>query len=163
MRKGVECNNFFGCGNPLTTRRNPNGNTHHFNSSDTRTQLRECVCALSMRYGRLPLLWRGRGTGGETGKGGKELLGNYRNGMTLSEITQTELKFPSQLIILFLSSFLSSRIQGEFSLSIRSRFLSFYLDDLCRRFRKCRLNVSVELGSLNLFFSPWIFTTLSDQ
>jgi hypothetical protein len=55
-----------------------------------------------MWYGQLPLLWRGRGIG-ETGKGGKELLGDYRNGMALSEITQTELKFPSQLIILFLS------------------------------------------------------------
>jgi hypothetical protein len=100
--------------------------------------------------------------GGDTGKGGKELLGDYRKGMTLSEITQTELKFPSQLIILF-PSFSSSRVHGESSLSQSFQsFLPSYLDDLCRRLRKCRLNVSVELGSLILFF-PWIFTTRSDR
>ena len=50
----------------------------------------------------------GEGMGGETGKGVKELLGG--NGFIELEshylkITQTELKIPSQLIILFLSLF----------------------------------------------------------
>ena len=74
-----------------------------------------------MRHGRLPLDWGGRGTGGERGKGGKSYWGG--NGIIemerqLSEITETELKFPSQLIILFLAP-LSAK--GELSLSQSSQ------------------------------------------
>lgn len=74
-----------------------------------------------MRHGRLPLVW------GENGKGrqerGKELSGgewDYQNGMIIIwKLLQTELKFPSQLIILFL--FIPST-RYVFPLSFKSTF-----------------------------------------
>jgi hypothetical protein len=99
-----------------------------------------------MRHGRLPLVWGGNQRG--DGKGGERVIGDYRNGMTLSEITQTELKIPSQLIILFLSPPPVKFNKVRSPSLILVKFPSVYRDDLCRQFRKCRPNVSVELGSL---------------
>jgi hypothetical protein len=40
---------------------------------------------------------------------------------------------------------------------VQVNFPSVYWDDSCRQFRKCRLNVSVELGSLNFLSSSLDF------
>lgn len=118
-----------------------------------------------MRHGRLPLVWGGNGKG--DGKRGERVIGGewvYRIGMSLSEITLlTELKIPSQLII-FLLSISSRQRKGAFSPFIPVNFSSIYRDDSCRQFRKCRPNVSVELGSLKKFpFLLRIFKPLSDH
>ena len=55
-------------------------------------------------------------------------------------------------------------MKGVFSLSlILFQFPSVYWDDSCRQFRKCRPNVSVELGSLKFLPLSSFFTTLSDH
>jgi hypothetical protein len=61
---------------------------------------------------------------GRQEKGGKSYWGGMglsnRNGMSLSEITQTEFKIPSQLIILFLSVSPPTNKRCVFPLSIQS-------------------------------------------
>ena len=116
-----------------------------------------------MRHGRLPLIWGENGRGG--GKGGKSYWGarDYRNGMTLSQIIPDGVENSLSAYNLVLSP--RQIIKGAFSPSLFPvRFLSVYRDDSCRQFRKCRPNVSVELGSLKffLFFLPG-FLRLSDH
>jgi hypothetical protein len=64
--------------------------------------------------------------GGERGKGGKSYWGG--NGIIemerqLSEITETELKFPSQLIILFLAPLLAKKVSSLFLDPVRFSIL----------------------------------------
>jgi hypothetical protein len=102
-------NIFFGCGNPLISTRAHDeiqtGIPTTFILSNTRIAAPRKVY-VSDQCGMDDSPWSGEETGGETGKGVKELLGGNRFIELEShylKITQTELKIPSQLIILFLS------------------------------------------------------------
>lgn len=85
--KGVECNIFFGCGNPLSTRAHDEIQTGIPTTFILATQgcsTEKCVCYINAAW--TTPLGLGRGMGRERGKGGKELLGrewDYRNGMTI--------------------------------------------------------------------------------
>ena len=71
--------------------------------------------------------------------------------MTLSEIYPdgVENSLSAYNLVSCLTRPSNSQIQRCVSLSfILVNFPSVYLDDSCRQFRKCRPNVSVELGSL---------------
>ena len=89
--------------------------------------------------------WKGRQ------ERGKELLGgewDYQNGMILSEITPdgVEISFSAYNLVL-----VHPLHKVRYPSLIQLYFPSVYWDDSCRQFRKCRPNVSVELGSLNFF------------
>ena len=111
-----------------------------------------------MRHGRLPLVWGGKGRGDR--KGGKSYWGrmDYRNESHYLKLSADGVENSLSAYNLLLPH------QVRFSSLIPVHFPSVYRDDLCRQFRKCRLNVFCRARFSDFFsLSSCIFTTLSDH
>jgi len=115
-----------------------------------------------MWHERLPLLWGVEVKGSTVSKrGGEE--GDYRIGIRRHylKFTQTELKFLTQLIILF--STYTPRLLKRSVLSSVLHTPSFptLRDDSYRQFRKCRLNLFLSSRGLpcRTRFSEFLFST----
>jgi hypothetical protein len=86
--KGVECNIFFRCGNPLTTRAHDEiqmGIPTTFILATQRCNTEKCVCVINAAW-TTPLGLGREGNGRGKRKRGEELLGrewDYRNGKTI--------------------------------------------------------------------------------